>query len=493
MAAWRASVRRGGCRPRDRRRSVDPPLGGHHDDLHGSPPLLEPTSPVACLLACLPAPCPRPARALPTTRAARTSARSRSARIASVRFHPPPPPRPPQPSHPPLPAPPARTQLLVEFSRLPPGTTTGDEEENATSSPLPAPPQESDAYVRARLWVPPESAVSEIDDLVDEIASHQTGIDEIAGEIGDARGRAVEWAEEEESSFLIREESSFGSKSQQMNAPPDNKRVRFALLAEVAQLPEGGAASSSYNSRGRRLSWSNFNFESVSLPKAPEDQAARHPPPPSSASSVSSRRSWGGASTASATEDEDELGSENFEDFGTEQLLRIPHGGAGRGGRAAPSADGRVGGATLADLQRAVHAAFGIPPALQRLVRMQGPIAELVGEAPGAADDGCAFSRLRLSTADDSQARLAVAGRCTTRHIITRYITRDITRDIARYTERSATRWSSRWGWTRSAVGSTRVHITYCTTRVHVTYCTTRSHRWSSRWRRRPRSAHQAG
>ncbi|KAL1508446.1 hypothetical protein AB1Y20_004549 [Prymnesium parvum] len=235
-------------------------------------------------------------------------------------------------------------------------------------SPMP-PPHADDMYVRMRVWTSSESAVP-------------------ADEMDEASTRTAEWVEDD------------GGKSAQ-SAAPDNKRVRFALLAELkAELPDGGTVPSSYNSRGRRLTWSNFNFESVLLRRSSEETSPRHPPPPSSASSVSSRRSsCGAASTTSATEDEDEIGSEiaEMDEFGVEQLLRVPPAGGASGGGS--SAEG--GGRTLSDLRHAVHLRLGIPPELQRLVLMCGGAAELLGEGSAA------ISELRLR-ADERQAELIV-------------------------------------------------------------------------------------
>ena len=262
-------------------------------------------------------------------------------------------------------------------------------------------PSADDLYVRARLWTRPEAA--------------RRG----AGEpVHAGRGTSgEEWEAEcdEGGSFSFGRRSAAAASAAVIVAPAEegkdvldrqhDKHVRFAPLAAITLPPstsagvDVSATLGNPNSRGRRLSWSTLSFESVDVGSSSdlhrrvlEARRNHPPPPPSSASSVSSissnhssRRSSASSegtpasstatSCAASEDDDDEPGAE----LGPEQLLCVPRGAAAG---AAPLA-------VLAALAGGVEAAFGVPPPLQRLVRVRsaarGTASELLAVLPAPA------------------------------------------------------------------------------------------------------------
>ena len=149
----------------------------------------------------------------------------------------------------------------------------------------------------------------------------------------------------------------------------------------------------------RRLSWSTLSFESVDVGSSSDlhrrvlEARRNHPPPPpssaSSVSSISSRRSSASSEVTPASstatscavsedDDDDEPGAE----LGPEQLLCVPRGAAAGEASLAVLA-------VLAALAGGVEAAFGVPPPLQRLVRVRsaarGTASELLAVLPAPA------------------------------------------------------------------------------------------------------------
>lgn len=221
----------------------------------------------------------------------------------------------------------------------------------------------------------------------------------------------------------------------EVDAETDVRRRATTISWAELDIRPRDSQDSSFSDRGSRprspppppkertISWdlSDLTSDMTSRdPRLADGSLFRPPPPPSSASSVSSRRSSissvvssRGSSTDvspqvtdvdSADSSEDDLENEIE---GVEALCCVPHGGASD--------------ATIATVSEALSEMFGVPPHLQRLIRMRGALPELlIPASQAAAANVAAADALLLEAASTAHApSLLLARREAQRHRLT--------------------------------------------------------------------------